>query len=117
MEAACAIVDHFRRALIGAGLDEVDAEAALLADDVGVVDAEAAQFAGKGFGDGVVAGQHGDEARSPPKPATATATLASPPPKVAMNCGDCRKRSNPGGARRSMISPNDTTSLDIGGID
>src|SRR6188768_548591 len=48
-----------------------------------------------------------------PKPETATATLASPPPKVARNCGDCRKRSKPGGARRSMISPKVTISLDI----
>src|SRR5260370_40048468 len=40
-----------------------------------------------------------------PNCATATATLASPPPKVATNCGDWRKRSKPGGARRSMGSP------------
>src|SRR5687768_14990757 len=44
-----------------------------------------------------------------PYVATATATLASPPPNVATNCGVCRKRSNPGGFRRSMISPNVTT--------
>src|SRR5579872_7278248 len=30
-----------------------------------------------------------------------------------MNCGDCRKRSNPGGASRSMISPNVTVGLGI----
>ena len=46
-----------------------------------------------------------------PKPATETATLASPPPKVATNWGDCRKRSKPGGASRSMISPKVTTVL------
>src|SRR5205085_7543976 len=40
-------------------------------------------------------------------------TLASPPPNVAMNCGDCRRRSYPGGASRSIISPNVTTKLDI----
>src|SRR5260370_8435731 len=44
-----------------------------------------------------------------PKPETATATFASPPPNVATNWGDCRKRSNPGGLRRSMISPKETT--------
>src|SRR4051794_5462210 len=44
---------------------------------------------------------------------TATATFASPPPKVATNWGDCRKRSKPGGARRSMISPKVTTVLDM----
>src|SRR5262249_41326179 len=48
-----------------------------------------------------------------PTPASATATLASPPPNVATNCGDCRKRSKPGGARRSMISPNVTVVLNI----
>src|SRR5579862_6640730 len=48
-----------------------------------------------------------------PKPASATATFASPPPNVATNCGDCRKRSNPGGASRSMISPNVTVVLGI----
>src|SRR5258708_6226176 len=48
-----------------------------------------------------------------PKPETATATFASPPPNVAMNCGDCMKRSKPGGARRSMISPKVTTVLDM----
>src|ERR1022692_4011834 len=48
-----------------------------------------------------------------PNPARATATLASPPPNVATNCGDWRKRSNPGGARRSMVSPKETTSWDM----
>src|SRR5215471_1102261 len=48
-----------------------------------------------------------------PKPATATATLASPPPKVATKRGDCRNRSKPGGASRSMVSPRVTTSLDM----
>src|SRR5579883_3135845 len=46
-----------------------------------------------------------------PKLARETATFASPPPQVATNCGDCRNRSNPGGARRSMTSPNVTTSV------
>src|SRR5580698_9525539 len=50
---------------------------------------------------------------SSPNPASATATFASPPPNVATNCGDCRKRSNPGGASRSMISPNVTVVLGI----
>jgi hypothetical protein len=40
-----------------------------------------------------------------PKLASATATFASPPPNVATNCGVCRKRSKPGGASLSMISP------------
>jgi hypothetical protein len=31
-----------------------------------------------------------------PKPASETATLASPPPNVASNNGDCRNRSCPG---------------------
>src|SRR5918993_3341811 len=48
-----------------------------------------------------------------PYVATATATLASPPPNVATNCGVCRKRSNPGGLRRSIISPNVTTGFVI----
>ncbi len=47
-------------------------------------------------------------ARSPSIRASATATFASPPPNVATNCGLCKKRSIPGGARRSMISPNVT---------
>src|ERR1051326_2139379 len=42
-----------------------------------------------------------------PNCAAATATFASPPPKVATNCGDCRKRSKPGGASRSIVSPNE----------
>ena len=48
---------------------------------------------------------------SSPNCARQTATLASPPPKVAPSTGDWRKRSNPGGLRRSMISPNVTTLL------
>src|SRR5580704_15873551 len=48
-----------------------------------------------------------------PKVATATATLASPPPKVATNCGDCSRRSKPGGASRSMISPKVTVVVGI----
>src|SRR5690606_33257094 len=43
-----------------------------------------------------------------------TATFASPPPKVATNCGVCRKRSNPGGLRRSMISPKQTVFMVAG---
>jgi hypothetical protein len=35
--------------------------------------------------------------------------LASPPPKIADSTGDWKKRSNPGGLRRSMISPKVTT--------
>src|SRR4029077_15570143 len=48
-----------------------------------------------------------------PNPAKATATLASPPPKVATKRGDCRNRSKPGGASRSMVSPKVTTKVDM----
>src|SRR4030095_13916980 len=44
-----------------------------------------------------------------PNAARHTATFASPPPNVATNCDVCRKRSNPGGLSRSIISPNVTT--------
>jgi hypothetical protein len=44
-----------------------------------------------------------------PKDASAMATLASAPPNVATNWGVCKKRSKPGGASRSMISPKVTT--------
>src|SRR5262245_40157394 len=46
---------------------------------------------------------------SRPKCARLTATLASPPPKVAESVGDWRNRSSPGGLNRSMISPKVTT--------
>ena len=46
---------------------------------------------------------------SRPNCARLTATLASPPPKVATSIGDWSRRSNPGGLSRSMISPNVTT--------
>jgi hypothetical protein len=37
------------------------------------------------------------------------ATLASPPPKLTLNSGDCSKRSNPGELKRNISSPNVTT--------
>src|SRR5215813_4071092 len=40
-----------------------------------------------------------------PRIASDMETLASPPPKVASNTGDCRRRSKPGGLRRSKTSP------------
>src|ERR1700748_3874919 len=46
---------------------------------------------------------------SSPKCARLTATLASPPPKVAPSTGDWKNRSKPGGLSRSMISPKVTT--------
>ena len=49
-------------------------------------------------------------AASSPKLARATATLASPPPKVASSTGDWKKRSWRGVLRRSMISPKVTNS-------
>jgi hypothetical protein len=45
------------------------------------------------------------KAAGKPNCATATATLASPPPNVATNCGVCKILSKPGGASRNMISP------------
>ena len=42
---------------------------------------------------------------SQPNRARATATFASPPPKVASKRGLWKKRSAPGGFSRSMISP------------
>src|SRR5512136_557837 len=42
---------------------------------------------------------------SQPNLASATATFASPPPKVASSSGLWKNRSRPGGLRRSMISP------------
>ena len=48
-----------------------------------------------------------------PNAAIATATFASPPPKVATNWGVCKKRSKPGGASRNMISPKVTVFFDM----
>src|ERR1051325_9450559 len=54
-------------------------------------------------------GRHVTYALVSPKCARPIATLASPPPKVADRTGDWKRRSNPGGLKRSMISPNVTT--------
>src|ERR1051325_5190151 len=54
-------------------------------------------------------GRHVTYALVTPKCARPIATLASPPPKVADRTGDWKRRSNPGGLKRSMISPNVTT--------
>src|SRR5262244_2194994 len=40
-----------------------------------------------------------------PRIASDMETLASPPPKVASKAGDCKRRSKPGGLRRSKTSP------------
>src|SRR5262249_14115547 len=42
---------------------------------------------------------------SRPRIASDMETFASPPPKVASKAGDCRRRSKPGGFRRSKTSP------------
>src|SRR3972149_5961765 len=45
-----------------------------------------------------------------PSKASETATLASPPPKVASSVGDWKRRSRRGARSRSMISPRGATS-------
>src|SRR5262247_165421 len=51
------------------------------------------------------AGSTVTNAVSTPRIASDMETLASPPPKLASKAGDCRKRSKPGGLRRSKTSP------------
>src|SRR5262245_39756460 len=51
------------------------------------------------------AGSTVTNAVSRPRIASDMETLASPPPKVASKAGDCRRRSRPGGLRRSKTSP------------
>ena len=63
---------------------------------------------------GFLAGSTVTYAAGRPKVASATATLASPPPKVATNWGLCRNRSKPGGASRNMISPKVTVVFGMG---
>src|SRR5580658_9747094 len=54
---------------------------------------------------GLFSGRTGRKRLEAPSCARATATLASPPPNGATNGGESRKRSKPGGARRSMTPP------------
>src|SRR5688572_17403701 len=60
--AVVAVIDDFGRTLVGAGFDEVDAEAAFRADDAGRVDIEAAHLCDEGVDDGVIRRKNGDVA-------------------------------------------------------
>ena len=59
--ASVAVVDHFRGPLVGARFQVIDAQPPLAAHDVRRVHAEAAQFADRRIGDGILIRQRGDE--------------------------------------------------------
>ena len=56
MARSFAVVNHLRRPLVGAGLQVINPQPALSADDVRRVHAESAQLADGGVGDGIVGG-------------------------------------------------------------
>ncbi len=69
---------------VRARFDEIDSKTPL-AGQRGGVDAEPAQLADERVHDRIVGGSTVTNREGAPKPASATATLASPPPKVATN--------------------------------
>ena len=105
-----AVVDDGRRPLAGARFGEVDAEtlASPATKSVRTPSRASAAIAASPI---ACRGTQVRYTLSSPKCARLTATLASAPPNVAERVGDCSSRSNPGGLRRSMISPSVTTRI------
>src|SRR5205823_3657426 len=99
-----AVVDDDRGALVGPGFQEVDAQAFPAAQmrDVSMPCRRSSARAASPTG---LPGSTVTSAASSPKSASETATLASPPPKVASRSGDWNRRSAWGDFSRSMISP------------
>ena len=98
------VIDHLRRPLIGASLQEVDARPVggeAHPADIHAVPAQGAE----GAWPMTSLERALTNTASAPSRAREAATLASPPPNCASSRGDWNRRSCPGDLSRSMTSP------------